>query len=418
MGRRRRPQPDSEISFGDEVDGDDFEPEPPDYGQGSTSHESWSSKEDYIEGYKEENHESKSQFSPEEGDHEIEAELEQLNHEDQFIELYHEEKPRCEETDSQISLEETEPNNEESGYQDDYAHESEDNNEAERWVEENLRRGDKEPAPLDQTSHYYTPKSKSNQGLGKEDKGLRLQTTTSTSKLTDLKSEIILNPSLDSLETGVRGVCSGWRAHDDQQVVIASNVLPQEEVNGGNKCEKGVFTKTTTLLLKEFRKKTWRGVIASSLIKEEPPDTHSSSHIYSQKYFGQVSYHYSPPRLGAYPQAPTLGMLLAALFILPVFFVIWLIVLIISIPNWHYMKKHWTTNVISFEEIITIEAKSFGAFWSIWDVGAWRDLAHGRSSTGYAKEEGRSHLEDQLDRLLDQPVEFLNSTGQASTRSS
>ncbi|CAA7056359.1 unnamed protein product [Microthlaspi erraticum] len=46
--------------------------------------------------------------------------------------------------------------------------------------------------------------------------------------------------------------------------------------------------------------------------------------------------------------------------------------------------------------------------------GAWRDLAHGSSSTGYAKEEGRSHLEDQLD----QPVEFLNSTGQASTRSS
>ncbi|CAA7040004.1 unnamed protein product [Microthlaspi erraticum] len=62
--------------------------------------------------------------------------------------------------------------------------------------------------------------------------------------------------------------------------------------------------------------------------------------------------------------------------------------------------------------------RSFGAFWSIWDRGAWRDLAHGRSSTGYAKEEGRSHLEDQLDRLLDQPVEFLNSTGQASTRSS
>ncbi|CAA7030143.1 unnamed protein product [Microthlaspi erraticum] len=61
---------------------------------------------------------------------------------------------------------------------------------------------------------------------------------------------------------------------------------------------------------------------------------------------------------------------------------------------------------------------SFGAFWSIWDKGAWRDLAHGSSSTGYAKEEGRSHLEDQLDRLLDQPVEFLNSTGQASTRSS
>ncbi|CAA7035544.1 unnamed protein product [Microthlaspi erraticum] len=45
-----------------------------------------------------------------------------------------------------------------------------------------------------------------------------------------------------------------------------------------------------------------------------------------------------------------------------------------------------------------------------------RDLAC--SSTGYAKEEGGSHLEDQLDHLLDQPVEFLNSTGQASTRSS
>ncbi|CAA7041366.1 unnamed protein product [Microthlaspi erraticum] len=35
--------------------------------------------------------------------------------------------------------------------------------------------------------------------------------------------------------------------------------------------------------------------------------------------------------------------------------------------------------------------------------GTW----HGRSSTGYAKEEGGSHLEDQLDHLLDQPVEFL-----------
>ncbi|CAA7033512.1 unnamed protein product [Microthlaspi erraticum] len=60
-------------------------------------------------------------------------------------------------------------------------------------------------------------------------------------------------------------------------------------------------------------------------------------------------------------------------------------------------------------------------FWSILEhmgQGAWRDLAHGSSSTGYAKEEGRSHLEDQLDRPLDQPVEFLNSTGQASTRSS
>ncbi|CAA7037031.1 unnamed protein product [Microthlaspi erraticum] len=42
-------------------------------------------------------------------------------------------------------------------------------------------------------------------------------------------------------------------------------------------------------------------------------------------------------------------------------------------------------------------SRSFGAFWSIWDVGAWKDLVHGRSSTGHAKEEGGSHLEDQLD---------------------
>ncbi|CAA7040797.1 unnamed protein product, partial [Microthlaspi erraticum] len=34
------------------------------------------------------------------------------------------------------------------------------------------------------------------------------------------------------------------------------------------------------------------------------------------------------------------------------------------------------------------------------------------------RKKGGSHLEDQLDHLLDQPVEFLNSTGQASTRSS
>ncbi|CAA7028547.1 unnamed protein product [Microthlaspi erraticum] len=52
-------------------------------------------------------------------------------------------------------------------------------------------------------------------------------------------------------------------------------------------------------------------------------------------------------------------------------------------------------------------------FWSILEHmgreehgGTW----HGRSSTGYAKEEGGSHLEDQLDHL--------DSTGQASTRSS
>ncbi|CAA7018949.1 unnamed protein product [Microthlaspi erraticum] len=42
--------------------------------------------------------------------------------------------------------------------------------------------------------------------------------------------------------------------------------------------------------------------------------------------------------------------------------------------------------------------KVFWSIWSIWDVrGARKDLVHGRSSTGYAKEEGGSHLEDQLD---------------------
>ncbi|CAA7038305.1 unnamed protein product [Microthlaspi erraticum] len=69
----------------------------------------------------------------------------------------------------------------------------------------------------------------------------------------------------------------------------------------------------------------------------------------------------------------------------------------------------------------TIDGQLFWVFWSIWsiwDVRSRKDLVHGRSSTGYAKEEGGSHLEDQLDHLLDQPVEFLNSTGQASTRSS
>ncbi|CAA7058772.1 unnamed protein product [Microthlaspi erraticum] len=66
----------------------------------------------------------------------------------------------------------------------------------------------------------------------------------------------------------------------------------------------------------------------------------------------------------------------------------------------------------------TCEKRVFWSIWSIWDVRSRKDLAHGRSSTGYAKEEGGSHLEDQLDHLLDQPVEFLNSTGQASTRSS
>ncbi|CAA7042004.1 unnamed protein product [Microthlaspi erraticum] len=47
--------------------------------------------------------------------------------------------------------------------------------------------------------------------------------------------------------------------------------------------------------------------------------------------------------------------------------------------------------------------RSFGAFWSIWDVRSMEGTWHGRSSTGYAKEEGGSHLEDQLDHLLDRP---------------
>ncbi|CAA7030367.1 unnamed protein product [Microthlaspi erraticum] len=40
---------------------------------------------------------------------------------------------------------------------------------------------------------------------------------------------------------------------------------------------------------------------------------------------------------------------------------------------------------------------SFGAFWSIWDMRSMEGLGTWSSSTGYAKEEGRSHLEDQLD---------------------
>ncbi|CAA7035277.1 unnamed protein product [Microthlaspi erraticum] len=62
-------------------------------------------------------------------------------------------------------------------------------------------------------------------------------------------------------------------------------------------------------------------------------------------------------------------------------------------------------------------AVSFGAFWSIWDVRSMEDLAWTQLNW-IRKGRRRSHLEDQLDHLLDQPVEFLNSTGQASTRSS
>ncbi|CAA7058519.1 unnamed protein product [Microthlaspi erraticum] len=66
-------------------------------------------------------------------------------------------------------------------------------------------------------------------------------------------------------------------------------------------------------------------------------------------------------------------------------------------------------------QVLTITLDGLLEHSGAYGTGAW---LHGRSSTGYAKEEGGSHLEDQLDHLLDQPVEFLNSTGQASTRSS
>ncbi|CAA7061976.1 unnamed protein product [Microthlaspi erraticum] len=62
--------------------------------------------------------------------------------------------------------------------------------------------------------------------------------------------------------------------------------------------------------------------------------------------------------------------------------------------------------------------RSFGAFWSIWDVRSMEGLGTWTQLNWIRKGRRRSHLEDQLDRLLDQPVEFLNSTGQASTRSS
>ncbi|CAA7040725.1 unnamed protein product [Microthlaspi erraticum] len=87
----------------------------------------------------------------------------------------------------------------------------------------------------------------------------------------------------------------------------------------------------------------------------------------------------------------------------------------------HALGQAFSYHMESYKELtceFLASMRSFGAFWSIWDERSMEDLAHGRSSTGYAKEEGGSHLEDQLDHLLDQPVEFLNSTGQASTRSS
>ncbi|CAA7041282.1 unnamed protein product [Microthlaspi erraticum] len=77
--------------------------------------------------------------------------------------------------------------------------------------------------------------------------------------------------------------------------------------------------------------------------------------------------------------------------------------------------------VVYLGDVITANNLATDVFWSILEHMGREEhggLGHGRSSTGYAKEEGGSHLEDQLDHLLDQPVEFLNSTGQASTRSS
>ncbi|CAA7018063.1 unnamed protein product [Microthlaspi erraticum] len=62
--------------------------------------------------------------------------------------------------------------------------------------------------------------------------------------------------------------------------------------------------------------------------------------------------------------------------------------------------------------------RSFGAFWSIWDMRSMEGLGTWTQLNWIRKGRRRSHLEDQLDHLLDQPVEFLNSTGQASTRSS
>ncbi|CAA7048873.1 unnamed protein product [Microthlaspi erraticum] len=60
------------------------------------------------------------------------------------------------------------------------------------------------------------------------------------------------------------------------------------------------------------------------------------------------------------------------------------------------LSKGARAHGVSFSHVNSlIPSWSFGAFWSIWDRGAWRDLAHGRSSTGYAKKR-RSHLE--LDR--------------------
>ncbi|CAL9218887.1 unnamed protein product [Arabidopsis halleri] len=138
--------------FGDEPRFGEPDSEPPDY-----SHE----------GELEENHErgswheeTESQFSIGDGDHEIEAAHGELNHEDQFVEPYTYE----EETDSLISLEETEHNGEELGYQEEYAHEGEEINKVERWEDDEPGHGDMEQAARGHTSHGYTHQTQSNQG--------------------------------------------------------------------------------------------------------------------------------------------------------------------------------------------------------------------------------------------------------------
>ncbi|CAE6227228.1 unnamed protein product [Arabidopsis arenosa] len=150
---------DSEVSYGGEEAWHENDYSVSDFGDEPRFGEPDSVPPDYShEGELEKNHErgswheeTESQFSIGDGDHEIEAAHGELNHEDQFVEPYTYE----EETDSLISLEETEHNGEELGYQEEYAHEGEEINKVERWEDDEPGHGDMEQAARGHTSHGH-----------------------------------------------------------------------------------------------------------------------------------------------------------------------------------------------------------------------------------------------------------------------
>ncbi|CAA7018045.1 unnamed protein product [Microthlaspi erraticum] len=67
--------------------------------------------------------------------------------------------------------------------------------------------------------------------------------------------------------------------------------------------------------------------------------------------------------------------------------------------------------------LLTTPRRSFGAFWSIWDMRSMEGLGMDAAQLDTQRKKGEAILKTSS-TLLDQPVEFLNSTGQASTRSS